>query len=75
MYIISNDEKSTVVLEQENFKSFSRPNRFAYVSSFSKQPVRDFKLLNEAKQKLWKIQFLLLPLKTIIFLWENLPKT
>ena len=41
-----NDEVSTLVLEQDWWKSFYRPNRFA------KQPVKALKLSTNAKQKI-----------------------
>ena len=52
VYIKCNDEVSTLVLEQDWCKSFYRLNRFAKISSFSKQPVRALKLSNDAKQKI-----------------------
>ena len=50
VYINYNDEVSTLVLEQDWWKSFYRPNRFAKISNFSKQPVRALKLSTDAKQ-------------------------
>ena len=47
-----NDEVSTLVLEQDWWKSFYRPNRCAKISNFSKQPVRALKLSTDAKQKI-----------------------
>ena len=52
VYIKSNDEVSTQVLEQDWWKFFYRPNRFAKISNFSKQPVRALKLSTDAKQKI-----------------------
>ena len=54
VYKKSNDEVSRLVLEQDWWKSFYRPNRFAKTSNFSKQPVRALKLSTDAKQKLRK---------------------
>ena len=52
VYIKCNDKVSTLVLEQDWWKSFYRPNRFAKTSNFSKQPVRALKLSTNAKQKI-----------------------
>ena len=52
VYIKYNDEVSTLVLEQDWWKSFYRPNRCAKISNFSKQPVRALKLSTDAKQKI-----------------------
>ena len=52
VYIKFNDDVSTLVLEQDWWKPFYRPNRFAKISHFSKQPVRVLKLSNGAKQKI-----------------------
>ena len=54
VYINCNDEVSTLVLEQDWWKSFYRPNRFAKNSNFSKQPVRALNLSTDAKQKIQK---------------------
>ena len=54
VYKKSNDEVSTLVLEQDCWKSFYRPNRFAKTSNFYKQPVRALKLSTDAKQKFRK---------------------
>ena len=54
VYKKCNDEVSTLVLEQDWWKSFYRPNRFAKIFIFSKQPVRALKLSTDAKQKLRK---------------------
>ena len=51
VYIKCNDEVSILVLEQDWWKSFYRPNRFAKISNFSKQPVRALNLSTDAKQK------------------------
>ena len=51
VYIKCNDETSTLVLEQDWQKSFYRPNHFAKISNFSKQPIRALKLSTDAKQK------------------------
>ena len=52
VYIKNNDEVSILVLEQDWWKSFYRPNRFAKISNFSKQPVRALNLSTDAKQKI-----------------------
>ena len=52
VYKKCNDQVSTLVLEQDWWKSFYRPNRFAKFSSFSKQPVRALKLSTDSKQKI-----------------------
>ena len=52
VYIKCNDDVSTLVLEQDWWKFFYRPNRFAKISNFSKQPVRALKLSTDAKQKI-----------------------
>ena len=54
VYINCNDELSTLVLEQDWWKSFYRPNHFAKISNFSQQPVRALKLSTDAKKKLRK---------------------
>ena len=54
VYIKCNDEVSTLVIEQDWCESFYRPNHFAKISSFSKQPVRALKLSNDAKHKIEK---------------------
>ena len=54
VYINCNDELSTLVLEQDWWKSFYRPNLFAKISNFSQQPVRALKLSTDAKKKLRK---------------------
>ena len=51
VYIKCNDDVSTLVLEQDWWKSFYRPNRFAKISNFSKKPVRALKLSTDAKNK------------------------
>ena len=51
VYLKCNDEVSLLVLEQDWWKSFYGPNRFAKISNFSKQPVRALKLSTDAKQK------------------------
>ena len=50
VYIKCNDEVSLLVLEQDWWKSFYRPNRFAKSSNFSEQPVRSLNLSTDAKQ-------------------------
>ena len=63
VYKKCNDKVSTLVLEQDWCKSFYRPNHFAKISSFSKQPVRALKLSTDAKQKIReKPNSILLPL-------------
>ena len=52
VYIKCNDEVSTLVLERDWWKTFYRPNRFAKISNFSKQPVRALKLSTDAKHKI-----------------------
>ena len=52
VYINCNDELSTLVLEQDWWKSFYRLNRFAKNSNFSEQPVRALNLSTDAKQKI-----------------------
>ena len=58
VYKKCNDEVSTLVLEQDWWKSFYRPNRFAKTSNFPKQPVRALKLSTDAKKKLRKTYLL-----------------
>ena len=50
VHIKCNDEVSTQVLEHDWWKFFYRPNRFAKISNFSKQPVRALKQSTDAKQ-------------------------
>ena len=52
VYINCNDELSTLVLEQDWWKSLYRPNRFAKISNFSQQPVRALKLSTDATKKI-----------------------
>ena len=52
VYIKCNDDVSLLVLEQDWWKSFYRPNRFGKISNFSMQPVRALKLSTDAKQKI-----------------------
>ena len=55
VYIKCNDEVSLLVLEQDWWKSFYRPNRFAKSSNFSEQPVRSLNLFLLWKDScLWK---------------------
>ena len=54
VYKTCNDEVSTLVLEQDWWKFFYWPNRFAKTSNFPKQPVRALKLSNDAKDKIKK---------------------
>ena len=75
VYIKCNDEVSTLVLEQDWWKSVYRPNHFAKISNFSKQPVRVLKLSTDAKQKnkenliLFCFRF-----ETIVFCGKTRPK-
>ena len=52
VYIKCNDDVSTLVLEQDWWKPFYRPNCFAKIANFSKKPVRALKLSTDAKQKI-----------------------
>ena len=75
VYKKCNDEVSLLVLEQDWWKSFYRPNRFAKNSNFSEQPVRALNLSTDAKQKIKKnTNFILLPLLNDSWLWKNLAK-
>ena len=75
VYIKCNDDVSTLVLEQDWWKSFYRPNRFAKISNFSKQPVRALKLSTDAKQKIKEnLTLYRFHCETIVVCGKNRPK-